>query len=508
MGFRRTALALALMLFVLPAVGQSTLDRPLPEPVPYNVDSGVLSNPSGTAQPLHEEVVYIEGAAWLRVYFGATQLGEGSLLRITSSLDGDVQELDAAALAHWGNTSAYFNGDTVTVELIGGGQSIDNRLVIDELAWEVEVDTPIGTCGICADDDRVPSFEDSAARLLPAGCSSTIYNTDSCAVTAGHCISGGMVLQFQVPPSSPNCNINHPPSSEQFPVTQFSFTNGGVGNDWGAMRVGTNTSGQTPFERYGLFRPLASSPPSNGDPLRVWGYGIDSECTRNQVQQTSPGNLVNVFGTFFEHTVDTTFGNSGSAVQRNEEILGIATHCPCPNVATRIDHPSFAAARETLCPLSVLETASLISANVELWGTLVSGGIPELEESDDSYFVVDSEAGSPFRNTALTVVVAQSPQTTVSELNMRLEFGAATASPVFVIIQIFNFDTSKYETLHLGIAPTSGDFVFSFPDFANPNAYIDGTGKVQLRLVETARSEQTPSGFTKRIDQVEVTVRG
>jgi V8-like Glu-specific endopeptidase len=492
----------------LPAIGQSTLDRPLDAPVPYHVDSGLLSNPSGVPAALHEEIVHIDSAAWLRVYFGATQLGEGSMLRITSLLDGDVQALDADTLAMWGNSSAYFNGDTVRVELIGGPQSEGNRLVIDQLAWEVAVDAPIGSCGICNDDDRVPSDEDFAARLLPAGCSSTVFNTDSCLVTAGHCISGGMVLQFRVPPSSANCNINHPPSSEQFPAGQFSFTNGGVGNDWGVMQVGTNSLGEKPFDRYGVFRPIASAPPSVGDPLRVWGYGIDSQCTRNQVQQTSPGTMSTVSGLFFQHTVDTTFGNSGSSIQRNDEILGIATHCPCPNVATRIDHPSFTSARETLCPTSALQTANLISANVELWGTLVSGGIPELEDSDNQYFVVDSVAGSEFRNTALTVVVAQSPATTVSELNLKLEFGAATAAPVFVIIQIFNWDTDAYELLNLSVASTGGDSVFSFDDLSNPNSYVDGTGRVQLRLVETARTSQTPSGFTKRIDQVQVTVRG
>ena len=32
------------------------------------------------------------------------------------------------------------------------------------------------------------------------------------------------------------------------------------------------------------------------------------------------------------------------------EILGIATHCPCPNYATRIDHNAFTNARNQLCP--------------------------------------------------------------------------------------------------------------------------------------------------------------
>ncbi len=46
-------------------------------------------------------------------------LAAGSFIRITSSLDGQAQELDAAALAAWHHSSAYFNGDTVIVEVVG-----------------------------------------------------------------------------------------------------------------------------------------------------------------------------------------------------------------------------------------------------------------------------------------------------------------------------------------------------------------------------------------------------
>ncbi len=60
--------------------------------------------------------------------------------------------------------------------------------------------------------------------------------------------------------------------------------------------------------------------------------------------------MTQVFSTYFRHNVDATFGNSGSGIIRNGEILGIVTHCPCPTWATRVDHAGFAAAREQLCP--------------------------------------------------------------------------------------------------------------------------------------------------------------
>ncbi len=60
--------------------------------------------------------------------------------------------------------------------------------------------------------------------------------------------------------------------------------------------------------------------------------------------------MTSVFSTYFRHNVDATFGNSGSGIIRNGEILGIATHCPCNNYAARVSHSGFAAARDQLCP--------------------------------------------------------------------------------------------------------------------------------------------------------------
>ncbi len=232
-------------LVAAPVFAQTTLNKPLPAPVPYPVVSEPLDNPFSEARVLHEEVIWIGDAAWLRVYFGEEiALGQGSFLRITSELDGEVQELDAAALERWHYSTAYFNGDTVRVELIGGPQTLDNRVAIDRLAWEIEPEIPIGTCGICGPDDRVQSDEDFAARLLPAGCSSTVYNSQSCVVSAGHCIGSGMVLEFKVPLSNPNCTLNHPPVADQFPVDDFAFTNGGIGNDWSVLVAGTNNLGE------------------------------------------------------------------------------------------------------------------------------------------------------------------------------------------------------------------------------------------------------------------------
>ncbi len=350
---RSLKLAIALIvvgLFASSTLAQQTLDWPVGELQDYHLDSGVQNNPGIRAQTVFFDVVSIQDAAWLRIYFADVHLEADSFIRITSLLDQEVQELDANGLAMWDNSTAYFNGNALLVELVAAPGTRKNRFVIDQVAMETTVAQPAGGCGICGADDRVPSDEDWSARLFPAGCTASIWNTESCLVSAGHCMGGNMVIQFRVPNSNPNCSTNNPPVADQFPITSFMSVAGGIGNDWAVMTSGTNNLGQTPFERYGEFRPIASTPPVVGNALAIWGFGVDSQCTRSQTQQTSDGPLTQVFGTYFRYSVDLRGGNSGSGVMRNGEILGIVTHCPCPNWATRVDHAGFAAARNQLCP--------------------------------------------------------------------------------------------------------------------------------------------------------------
>ncbi|MEE9131155.1 MAG: trypsin-like serine protease [Phycisphaerales bacterium] len=345
------AVALIVGSFATSTLAQQTLDWPVGELQDYHLDSGVQNNPALGTQTVFLDVVAIRDAAWLRIYFAEVELGADSFIRLTSLLDHEVQELDANGLAMWDNSSAYFNGNAVLVELVAGPGTTKNRLVIDQVAMEVTVALPAGTCGICGPDDRVPSDEDWSGRLLPAGCTASVWNTESCLVSAGHCISfGGMVIEFRVPNSTNNCNIVHPPVADQFTISSFLFTNGGVGNDWSVLTTNPNNLGQTVFDRYGEFRPIASSPPGVGNALTIWGFGIDSPCMLTQTQQTSSGTVTSVGNTLIRHNVDATFGNSGSGIIRDGEILAIVTHCPCPNWATRVDHPNFANAREQLCP--------------------------------------------------------------------------------------------------------------------------------------------------------------
>ena len=343
-------------------MGPSTLDWPTGEIIPYALDSGVLSNVAAGSRAVFEGVVHVQDASWVRLYFGQVQLAPGSFVRVTSGLDNEVQELDAQGLARWGNTSAYFNGDTVSVQLIAAARSAGNRVSIISVARPIDhaPDGPqpvggSGECGICGSDDRVGSGELWACRLLPAGCTASVFNEASCLVSAGHCIRGSMVVQFNVPDSNADCSLNNPPVADQFPITEVDSVNGGVGNDWSVLIPGVNNVGELPYDRYGELRPIATSVPSPVVSATVWGYGVDNTCTRSQTQQTHTGSIVGLSSTTIEWTIDIRGGNSGSSIIHEGEIVGIVTHCNSggcpafPNLGTRIDLSSFAAARDALC---------------------------------------------------------------------------------------------------------------------------------------------------------------
>lgn len=343
--------------------GQAPPIAPFGELVPRHLDSGELANKRPAAATVFSSVIATPDAIWTRLYFADITLEGTSRIRFTSLLDGEVQELNSAGAAMWGNTSAYFNGPMVQIELIAAPGTTQNRFVLEQLGVDFHVFaasnhcTPPLQCGLCDGDTRVPSNENWACRLVSAsgGCSAAIYNPQSCVVSAGHCMGSNMVIQFNVPQSNPDCSINHPPTQDQFPITSQISQNGGVGADWAVMTSGTNNLGQTAFDRFGEYRPIAASVPNSG-PADVWGYGVTDNCVLRQTQQHSTGIIFSLTSTAVRHSADTTCGNSGSSLLSNGEIIGIVSHCSwtCPpdgNTATRIDVPAFVAARANICSI-------------------------------------------------------------------------------------------------------------------------------------------------------------
>jgi V8-like Glu-specific endopeptidase len=308
--------------------------------------------------------VHEPGAAWIRLHFDDVQLagepgsGTESVLRLTSMLDGAVQELDALELMQWRNSSAYFNGDTVLIEIVCRGTDGIHSFQMSQFIAGPDAGVPAevqrSICGSV--DDRTLSNDPRVARLAPIGCTAwMIDDCNNCFLTAGHCTgNGSQVVQFNVPLSNPNGSWNNPHPDDQYPVDQNSMqSNGGqgVGNDWAYFGTFPNSNtGLRAADAQGEVFQLISPPPANSQPIRITGYGTVSSpvpATWNSVQKTHVGPFALNVGTRLAYSTDTTGGNSGSPVilESTGQAVGIHTHAGCgssggANNGTSIIHPS------------------------------------------------------------------------------------------------------------------------------------------------------------------------
>ena len=323
-----------------------------------NLKTGELFNEASHRTVIFNELVQVPDASWLRLKFGEVFFGdpptggEEAQLRITSVKDGAVQILNRITLAQWGNTSAYFNGDTVLVELISDSAAGPSRLEIP-FAWAGEpAPDPESICG--PTDDRTLSDDPRNARLMPIGCTAWLINDENkCFLTAGHC-DGGSVVQFNVPLSTSTGATVNPPPEDQYPIDPESYqSNGGqgVGNDWAYFGAFPNSNtGLTAYEAQGNVAYTLADPPADpsGQDIRITGYGTTSAPVPNewnQAQKTHVGPLVFVTGNTVNYQTDTTGGNSGSPIihENTGNAIGIHTHAGCSatqgNNGTNILHP-------------------------------------------------------------------------------------------------------------------------------------------------------------------------
>ncbi|MBU0638469.1 MAG: trypsin-like peptidase domain-containing protein [Planctomycetes bacterium] len=335
-------LAFGFLLTVVPD-GAAQINTPPSRVEKVMVDSGVLRNTGDTPATVWAEAVVLSDATWVRLSFQTALLGEdpqtgtSSTLMITSALDGATQYLNAETMRQWHNTSAYFNGDTVLLELIAYPNGRANRITLESAtAGEAGFGLVTSICG--PTDDRLPSDDPRGGRALPIGCSAWMIDDGcGCLLTAGHCASALDVIEFNVPLSNSDGSLNHPPPEDQYTVDPASLqTNGGqgVGDDWSYFGCFANsTTGLTPFEAQGATYILAATPPPvQGQDIRITGYGTMSNPPEwNQVQKTHVGPYVTFSGTLVQYQTDTTGGNSGSPVinENTGEAIGIHTHGGC-----------------------------------------------------------------------------------------------------------------------------------------------------------------------------------
>lgn len=304
-------------------------------------DSGAVANTGSERAVVISKTVHVENADWLRLFFLHAELagdpaqGTGSILRITSFLDGAVQELDAVSLGQWYLSSAYMNGGTLQIDVEAAPGTGTNRLVLERVTASLS-GVPKSQCGPL--DDRVLSNDPRSARVLPVGCSAWMFDDcKHCFGTAGHCSGSSLsVVQFNVPPSTAGGGLVNPPPQSQYSVDASSrqSVNGGIGNDWGYFGVFPNSNtGLTAFQAQGQAYELANPPGFNGSQqIRITGYGTDSSpLTSNQVQQTHSGPWAGFGGSALSYKTDTTGGNSGSPVihEPTGSVIGVHTHGGC-----------------------------------------------------------------------------------------------------------------------------------------------------------------------------------
>lgn len=322
--------------------------------LPLVLDTGNVRHDGTSDEPqvVFATVLRVEGANWLRLMFENPVLSgdpaaDGAYLRVTSWRDGGVQTLNAEHLQQWRNASAYFNGDTLTLEVIAYPGTGDSRLRMSKVTAGEEFVLPESICDDV--DDRTLITDNRVARHLPMGCSSWMINDlNSMFLTAGHCgAAGGNTIQFNVPLSTSGGSIVNPPPQDQYSVDGASpqGLNGGVGADWGYFGVFANpNTGLTPYQAYGARYTLAASAPAvSGQQIRITGFGSTTapvSPTWYLVEKTHLGPYSQRTSTFVSYRTDTTGGNSGSPVvdASTGNAIGIHTHGGCGSAGSGVNY--------------------------------------------------------------------------------------------------------------------------------------------------------------------------
>jgi hypothetical protein len=339
---------------------------------PYLLDTGAQENLRTIDVVAFRQVVQIPGAPWLQLHFGAYNLGEKSYLTITSLKDGDQQRFDAEGLARWSGASAFFNGDSLEVKLhvTPGESGVFFRLTEITVGESIEVygtapteAPPVPPELICGNDDRVSSRDAAVGRTFPRNCTAWI-GSNGAFLSAGHCTPFGANgrVEFNVPASDANGDVNHPPAADQYPIDlpSVNANDGTFGDDWAVFRTLANANGDFAIHRQASFYRMSRD--MNPTTFRVTGYGADGPAPcfgdsrqpgcndpnppRNSDSQTQQAHAAASHGetvagpsdVWWAHEVDVTGGNSGSPllVHGTTFSLGIST-AATPVVCAGVD---------------------------------------------------------------------------------------------------------------------------------------------------------------------------
>lgn len=291
----------------------------------------------------------VPGADWVQLQFGeSTLLSDDDVdavtLKIWSEFDGAAQLLNAHTLRHWDFKSAYFNGDSVTVQVLATADALTTSVDIigataarpDGMMHALNLTQTRTLCGTV--DNRVANNLRRAARYSTGTgwCSAGIINdARGCFLTAGHCTGVGS-MQFQVPRSSNTGGVTQPAPQDQYPVdgTSTQSANGGVGNDWKYSGTFANSNtGRRPGDVQGNFyRPSVNVPTNVGVHVGYGSNAAPADRTLNLVQKGTPGGaaIVSATTSTLRYRFDTTGGDSGSSVEDSSGVMvAVHTHGGC-----------------------------------------------------------------------------------------------------------------------------------------------------------------------------------
>ena len=208
--------------------------------VPHNFRYAAEASEEGSLKELTQ--VSHSGTNSIRLFFEDVQLGPNSYLLLKGS-DGAEQKLNAEALQHWSNSSAYFNGQSVKVSLYqAAGEEVVvklKELKVNERATNPNANAVTTTTVTTAQartqaNQDLPSWAAAVGRFTDGvEAKGTGWIAANGAIVTDWGYSGpdlGLdddfdyedydIIEFNVPLSNPNGSINHSNPEDQYPINK------------------------------------------------------------------------------------------------------------------------------------------------------------------------------------------------------------------------------------------------------------------------------------------------
>nr|MBC8400153.1 trypsin-like serine protease [Candidatus Neomarinimicrobiota bacterium] len=335
-----------------------------------------------------------QDAPYLRLFFGESELGDSSYVKVRNLSDNTEQVFDSVKLSASRNSTLYFNTASLRFELYHNKFDDGVYATLDTLlVGELNEETLLGGGGICDEvDDRTRYNDPRIGRITGIGCSAWIVENDIL-ITAGHCIDGHIeqfendIIEFNVPSSLEDGTPQHSILSDQYYTTDFYIFEhlGQYGNDWAVFMVQDNYStGLQPIESQNDYFELEqeNSFEDNEDLIKT-GYGIDGPSPDfgynaernedNKTCQTITGPSIDYMFDLeqkpdaFYYSVDQMHGDSGCPLIRSSSgsAVGICNGSGCDD-------------DESLCVGTSL-------TNIRLWEAIYGSHIQIVNRHLDDY---------------------------------------------------------------------------------------------------------------------------